>query len=58
MIYGSGGTARWSREVLEQLKSYEQCEIREIAPRYSFFGRGIGAYLWEQFLLPTKLRKG
>jgi len=58
MIYGSGGTARWSKEVLRQLQSNQQCEVRAIAPRYSFFGKGISAYLWEQFLLPIKLRKG
>lgn len=57
VYYGSGGTARWSEEVLRMLMSNENCEVRVIAPRNSFFGNGWKAYFWEQLIVPFIVRK-
>lgn len=56
VVYGSGGTSKWSKEVLRSLQSNPRVEIRTVAPSCAAFGSGLGGYFWEQFILPFHLK--
>ena len=57
-LYGSGGTSKWSEEVLEALNLLPSVSVRTIAPPTHHLGNGPAGYLWEQLILPFLLRKG
>jgi glycosyltransferase involved in cell wall biosynthesis len=57
IFFGSGGTSKWSSEVLSALEQTAIVDVRVVSPGHRRLGSGVGGYFWEQLILPLKVRK-